>query len=112
MSTTANPTPRFADDPNPATPGGQPSGDAYYGDDAAEYRAVHTGALLGLLIAVVSLIFPATVSSFADVRQAFLLGIAPLVGVAVSAWSLAKIRANPELYTGAAAASAGLVIAG
>ncbi len=80
-------------------------------EDAYEYRAIYTGAILGLLIAVLSVVFPLTVSSFTDVRQAAVLGVAPLVGLVVSALSLRKIRANRDLYTGDAAAMAGTILA-
>ena len=80
-------------------------------DDVHEYLAIHSGSILGLLVAVVSLVFPLTVSSFTDVRQAALLGVVPLLGLVVSLWSLAKIRANRDLYTGGVAAMAGAVIA-
>lgn len=79
--------------------------------DVNEYRAIHTGAILGLLIALVSLVFPLTVTSFADIRQAALLGVIPIIGLLVSCWSLAKIRAERDLYTGAPVAMLGALLA-
>jgi len=86
-----------------------------YLDDSAgeadEYRAIHTGAIIGLLVALVSITFPMTVANFTDVRQALLLAVAPIAALVICLWAIKQIRANRELYTGAPAAMVGATIA-
>ncbi|MEM9185377.1 MAG: hypothetical protein AAGB00_02645 [Planctomycetota bacterium] len=81
-------------------------------DDELDYRALHTGALLGLLIAIVSLVFPFGVASFADISNAAVLGIVPAFALVLSAWAAVTIRSNRELYTGATTATIAVLIAG
>ncbi|MEN1678725.1 MAG: hypothetical protein AAGJ46_03980 [Planctomycetota bacterium] len=76
-----------------------------------EYRSLHTGALLGLLIAVVSLVFPISVGGLVDPRNAALLGVIPTVGLIVSLLALLKIRSAPDLFTGGLPAKLGVLIA-
>lgn len=80
--------------------------------DSYDYRAIHTGSLLGLLVAIVSLVFPVAVFSFADLGNAAMLGVVAAAGLVISLMSLRTIRANPDLYTGAAPALAGVLVAG
>lgn len=80
-------------------------------DDPLEYRSLHTGALLGLLIAVVSLVFPISVGGLVDPRNAALLGVIPTVGLVLSLMALLKIRSAPDLYTGGLAAKVGVAVA-
>lgn len=80
-------------------------------DDATEYRAIHTGAIIGLLVALVSLVYPITVGNLPDARQAVILAVAPLAGLILSLFALRSIRANRDLYTGGTAALLGVLIA-
>ena len=96
---------------NSETQGIDPQAGEYALGDTDDYRAIHTGAVIGVLVALVSIIFPMTVANFTDVRQAALLAVAPLTGLVICVWALKQIRANRELYTGAPAAMVGAVVA-
>lgn len=76
-----------------------------------EYRALHTGSLLGLLVAIVSLVFPIAATSFTDMSSAASLIIIPAAGLVISLWALRAVRASPELYTGATPALVGVLLA-
>lgn len=82
-----------------------------YSDDAQEYRALHAGAIVGLLVAVCSLVYPITVSSLSNMQNLLVLAAVPLAALAISLFSLSKIRANREMYTGARMAAIGAAIA-
>lgn len=79
--------------------------------DASDYRAIHTGAIIGLLVSLVSLIYPITVGNLPDTRQAVILAVAPLAGLILSLFALKSIRANSDLYTGKPAAMLGILLA-
>lgn len=79
-------------------------------EDASDYRALHTGALLGLLLALVSVVFPVSVTNLTDVQYAVVLLALPLAALAVSAWALASVRANRDTTTGSGIALAGVVL--
>lgn len=80
-------------------------------EDAGAYRALHAGAVVGLLIAICSLVYPMTVASLNDVQYLLLLGAIPLGALAVSAAALRAIRNNREVYTGGRIALAGVLLA-
>ena len=75
------------------------------GLDALEYRAVHTGAIAGLLLGVISVATVVPASS--NFEACLMITPIPLLGLAVSLRSLAAIRRQPETYTGAKLAAAG-----
>lgn len=82
-----------------------------YEDDSASYRALHAGAIVGVLLAVCSLIYPLTVASLTDMQYLLLLAAIPLAAMAISWMALRSIRANSEIYTGAKLATVGLAVA-
>jgi hypothetical protein len=78
-------------------------------DEMLQYRAVHTGAIIGLLLGIVSvfMVITATTSSF---EGCLLVTPIPMLGIVVSLWSLSRIRSEPEHYTGRPIALLGLVL--
>jgi hypothetical protein len=77
-------------------------------DEALQYRALHTGALIGLALGLVSVcVVFAAASSFAS---SLLVAPIPLAGIVVSIRALAAIRRRPEQYTGQALAKFGLAL--
>jgi len=73
-----------------------------------QYRALHTGALIGLVLGICSVFVLITATnSFAG---CFVVAPIPIAGILVSWWSLSKIRRNPDLYTGQGLAMAGLAL--
>jgi hypothetical protein len=84
--------------------GGSFAGD----DDNLQYRAIHIGAVLGVALAILSLVFAllaASSSAEACIGVSF-LALAPL---ACCAWALSRIRREPERYSGRPMARMGLV---
>lgn len=75
--------------------------------EALEYRALYSGALLSALFGLVSL-FMLAVTDFLEV--AVLVGVIPALGIGLSLFSLRKIRANSDIYTGRPLAFFGLVM--
>jgi hypothetical protein len=80
-------------------------------EDAASYRALHAGAIVGVLVAVCSLVYPLVVSSLTEVSSLLLLAAIPLAALAICGVSLRAIRANQEIYTGQRVAAAGALLA-
>lgn len=78
------------------------------GLDALEYRAVHTGAIAGLLLGVISV--ATVVPAGSNFEACLLITPIPLLGLAVSLRSLAAIRRQPETYTGTKLAAAGAIL--
>jgi len=77
-------------------------------DFVQEYRALHVGAILGLVLGVASVFM---VIAGANTLDGCLLVVPiPLAGIAVSALSLSKIRRQPECYTGGGLAATGLAL--
>ncbi|MEM1305399.1 MAG: hypothetical protein AAGG46_10915, partial [Planctomycetota bacterium] len=79
-------------------------------DAASEYRALHTGAVVGVVASVVSLFFPFLVASVASFQSAFPLVGLPIVSLAISLWAVSAIRNNREYFTGLRAAAVGAVV--
>ncbi len=77
-------------------------------EEPLEYRSVHTFAVLGLLIGLVSVVvlFVARVS----LESTVLLAPIPLAGIVISILALRGIQAAPDLYTGRPLAQAGAVL--
>src|SRR3954468_5578399 len=77
-------------------------------EDQLQYRALHTGALIGLVLGVLSIFVAITAAnSFA---ACLLVAPIPLAGIVISWWSLSKIRRFPDQYTGQGLAKAGLAL--
>jgi hypothetical protein len=77
-------------------------------EETLQYRALHTGAILGMALGALSVF---TVVAAASSMQGCLLTTPiPLLGMFLSLRSLAKIRREPELYTGRAIATLGLAL--
>ena len=77
-------------------------------DDALQYRAVHIGSIIGLTLGILSVFMVVTaVNTF---EGCLLVAPIPLLGIVISAWSLAKIRNEPDRFTGAPIALLGLVL--
>ena len=73
--------------------------------DAMEYRAIHTGAIAGLLLGVLS--FATVVPAGSNLEAVLMITPIPILGLIVSLRSLASIRRQPETYTGTKMAAAG-----
>jgi hypothetical protein len=77
-------------------------------DDTLQYRALDTGAILGLVLGILSLFtFVAAINSL---QGCLLVAPIPVLGMMISLRSLAKIRREPDLYTGRLIAMLGLVM--
>src|ERR1700752_3216366 len=83
----------------------EPVGDA---DETAQYRALHTGALIGLVLGLASGFTVITASE--SLEYCLLVTPIPVLGILFSARALAKIRREPEQYTGQPLAILGLVL--
>lgn len=77
-------------------------------EEALQYRAVHTGAIIGLVLGVLSVfVVIAAASTF---EGCLLVAPIPILGMFMSLRSLAIIRREPEQYTGRAIAVVGLAL--
>lgn len=77
-------------------------------DEVLAYRAIHVGAVLGIALAILSLVFTlvAASSSPEACMGVSFLNLAPLV---CCAWALSRIRREPERFSGQGMARVGLV---
>ena len=73
-----------------------------------QYRALHTGALIGLVLGIASVFVVITAAN--SFGGCLLVAPIPLVGIVLSLRSLAAIRQPPEQYTGRTLARLGLVL--
>ena len=73
-----------------------------------EYRSVHTLAVLGLLVGLVSAVVLTTAGS--SFESTLLLAPVPAVGLVVSLAAWRAIAASPDLYTGKPLAQAGAAL--
>jgi hypothetical protein len=78
------------------------------GEEALQYRALPTGAILGLVLGVLSVL--TVVAGTSSFQACAFVALIPIVGATISLLSLAKIRRSPDLYTGRPIAMAGLVL--
>jgi hypothetical protein len=78
-------------------------------DDTLQYRALHTGAVVGFVLSLVLLVF--TIISAGNSAEASIavsaLNAAPL---GICLWSLGRIRREPDLYAGKPLALIGLIV--
>jgi hypothetical protein len=77
-------------------------------EDGLQYRALHTGALIGLVLGISSVFVAITAAN--SFGGCLLVTPIPLVGIVVSLRALATIRRCPEQYTGRSLARLGLVL--
>jgi hypothetical protein len=76
-------------------------------DESISYRAVHTGAILGLALCAMTATF--TLISWGSTPQLIFISLLNAIAAIFCLWSLAKIRREPEVYTGAPIAIVGLI---
>lgn len=77
-------------------------------DEAIAYRAVHTGAILGLALGAMTAIF--TLLAWGSSPELIYVALLNAIALSFCMWSLAKIRRAPDQYTGAPIAILGLII--
>jgi hypothetical protein len=77
-------------------------------DESIHYRALHTGAIVGLVLGLLSVF--TLISAASTLEACLLVTPIPILGIFVSARSLAKIRRESDQYTGKWLAIAGLAL--
>jgi hypothetical protein len=77
-------------------------------DEAISYRAVHTGAVLGLALGAMTATF--TLLAWGSTPEVIYIALLNAIAFSFCLWSLAKIRRDPDQYTGAPIAMLGLVL--
>ncbi|MGE3242387.1 MAG: DUF4190 domain-containing protein [Pirellulales bacterium] len=77
-------------------------------DESIHYRALHTGAIIGLVLGVVSSLI--LISATTTLENCLMVTPIPILGMFISLRSLAKIRRESDQYTGKPLAIAGLVL--
>jgi hypothetical protein len=85
--------------------------DSYETADAEEtiqYRAIHTGAIIGLVLGLLSAC--TIVTAFSSIESCLMVVPIPLLGMFVSLRSWSRIRREREQFTGAWLALAGFVL--
>ena len=84
------------------------SNENIHDDDALEYRSIYTGAILAMLLGLLSsaILFNASGS----LQYTLMLAPIPIVGFFISLSALKTIREAPEVFTGQKLAMAGLLM--
>ncbi len=82
--------------------------DAGDGGDVLQYRTIHTGALIGLLLGIVSVAI--VFAGEASLATALMLLPIPVAGIAVSLLALRTIRREPDQYVGKPPAVIGIAL--
>ncbi|MEX2091556.1 MAG: hypothetical protein WD971_02710 [Pirellulales bacterium] len=77
-------------------------------DESIHYRAIHTGAIVGLVLGVLSVF--TLISASTSLESCLLVTPIPLVGMFISFRSWARIRRESDQYTGAWIALSGLAL--
>lgn len=77
-------------------------------DEAVQYRSVHTGAIVGLALGVLSVFMVLTAAN--SFEGCLLVAPIPVIGIVLSLRALARIRQEPERFTGRTIALMGLVL--
>lgn len=77
-------------------------------DDAIHYRAIHTGAIVGLVLGLASVF--TLISASTTLEACLLVTPIPALGMFISLRSLARIRRDSDQYTGKWIATAGLTL--
>jgi hypothetical protein len=76
--------------------------------DTLQYRALHTGAIIGLVLGLLSVAM--IVAATSSLESCLWIAPIPVLGIFVSARALSKIRRAPDEFTGAPIAMTGLVL--
>ena len=83
--------------------------DSTTGDDQAiDYRALHTGSLIALVLGIISVAVPFTAPN--SLEYCLMVAPIPIVGIIVALRSLGTIRRHPDQYTGKPLAQIGLIL--
>ena len=77
-------------------------------DESIHYRALHTGAIVGLVLGLLSAL--TLMSASTTLQNCLLVTPIPILGMFISLRSLAKIRRESDQYTGKWLATAGLAL--
>ncbi len=78
-------------------------------DETFQYRALHTGAVIGLVLAAFSAVF--TLAASASSPEACIwVALLNAPALSLCMWSLSKIRREPDQYTGRPLALLGLAL--
>jgi hypothetical protein len=78
------------------------------GDDVVQYRAIHTGAIVGAVLGVLSIFV--LISAANSLEACLLITPIPVLGMFVALRSWGRIRREPDQFTGANVAMAGFVL--
>lgn len=78
-------------------------------DEPLQYRALHTGAVVGFLLAILLAVFT-LIAAGNSPESCIAISALNAVPLSICLWSLARIRREPELYTGRQLALAGLAM--
>jgi hypothetical protein len=77
-------------------------------DDDLEYKALHTGALIALVLGILSVcVWFAAVNSL---QSSLMVAPIPVAGMFLALRSMARIRQYPDQYTGLQVAAVGLIL--
>src|SRR5690349_18828783 len=76
-------------------------------DESLQYRALHTGALIGLVLGLLSVFVPITGAN--SLVGCLMVAPIAIVGIVISVRALSKIRRQPDQYTGRVLAQLGLL---
>jgi hypothetical protein len=77
-------------------------------EETASYRAIHTGAIIGFVLGVLSVC--TLITALSSIETCLMVVPIPVLGMFVSLRSWARIRREPELFTGGWLAMAGFVL--
>jgi len=77
-------------------------------DEPLKYRAVHTGAIIGLALGILSVFM--VVTAMNSFESCLLVAPIPVLGMVISLRSLARIRNESDQYTGRPIAWLGLLL--
>src|SRR4051812_48166271 len=77
-------------------------------DESLQYRALHTGALIGLVLGILSIFVPITAAN--SFVGCLMVAPIPIVGIILSTRALSRIRRQPDQYTGQSLAMLGLLL--
>jgi hypothetical protein len=77
-------------------------------DEPLSYRALHTGAIIGLGLGILSVFMAVAASN--SLEGCLLVAPIPIFGILISGWTLARIRRDPDQYTGRPIALLGLFL--
>ena len=77
-------------------------------EETLQYRALHTGAILGFVLAILSIF--TLLAAASSLEGCLLIAPIPVLGMFMSLRSWAKIHREPERYTGSVIAMSGFVL--